>query len=64
MMASLVDFLNAQPADVQRFVLKAIEPIWLDPKAPVAEAIKREFPGRFSDEEIDHLIYAAMIVMR
>ena len=29
-MASVADYLNTQPPDVYQFVLKAIEPIWLD----------------------------------
>jgi hypothetical protein len=56
-MTHIVDFLQSQPPDVYRFVLTAIEPLWLDPKAHarVGEAIKQQYPGRFSDDEIGSL---------
>jgi hypothetical protein len=65
-MAHIVDFLQSQPPDVYRFVLNAIEPLWLDPKADAAvrEAIKQQFPGRFSDDEIGLLIHGAMFIMK
>jgi hypothetical protein len=65
-MASVVDFLHAQPPDVYQFVLRAIEPIWLDSKQMrnVAEAIKQKYPGRYSEDEIFHLIAGAMTIMR
>jgi hypothetical protein len=64
-MAHIVDFLQ-QPPDVYRFVLNAIEPLWLEPKADatVREAIKQQFPGRFSDDEIGLLIHGAMFIMK
>ena len=65
-MASVVDFLKSQPPDVYQFVLKAIEPVWLDPEqmGRVAEAIKQKYPERFSDQEIFNLIAGALTVMR
>ena len=65
-MAHIVDFLQSQPPDVYRFVLNAIEPLWLEPKADatVREAIKQQFPGRFSDDEIGLLIHGAMFIMK
>jgi hypothetical protein len=55
-----------QPPDVYRFVLNAIEPLWLEPKADAAvrQAIKQRFPGRFSDDEIGSLIHGAMFIMK
>jgi hypothetical protein len=65
-MAHIVDFLQSQPPDVYRFVLNAIEPLWLDPKAnaSVREVIKQQYPGRFSDNEIGLLIDGAMFIMK
>ena len=65
-MAHIVDFLQSQLPDVYRFVLNAIEPLWLEPKADatVREAIKQQFPGRFSDDEIGLLIHGAMFIMK
>ena len=63
-MAHIVDFLKAQGPDVCSFLLNAIEPIWTDPKANVAEVIKERYPGRFTDEEINLLIAGAMHVMK
>jgi hypothetical protein len=63
-MAHIVDFLKAQPPDVHRCVLKAIEPLWTDPKANVADVIKQRYPGRFTDEEISLLIAGAMFIMK
>jgi len=63
-MAHIVDFLQAQPPDVYRFVLNAIEPLWTDSKANVADVIKQHYPGRFSDEEIGLLIAGAMYIMK
>ena len=57
---------QSQPPDVHRFVLNAIEPLWLEPKADAAvrQAIKQQFPGRFSDDEIGLLIHGAMFIMK
>jgi len=65
-MASVADYLNTQPPDVYQFVLKAIEPIWLDSSqtANVSESIKQKYPGRFSELEVFYLIAGAMTVMR
>jgi len=63
-MAHIVEFLQAQPPDIYRFVLNAIEPLWTDSKADVAGVIKREYPGRFSDEDISLLIAGAMYIMK
>jgi hypothetical protein len=63
-MGHIVDFLKTQPPDVHRFVMNAIEPIWSDPKANVADAIKERYPGRFTDEEISLLIAGAMHIMK
>jgi hypothetical protein len=63
-MAHIVDFLQAQPPDVYRFVLNAIEPLWTDSKANVADIINRQYPGRFSDEEIGLLIAGAMYIVK
>ena len=63
-MAHVVDFLESQPPDVYRFVLNAIEPLWTDSRADVGEVIKRQYPGRFSDDEINWLIFGAMHIMR
>jgi hypothetical protein len=65
-MAHIVDFLQSQLPDVYRFVLNAIEPLWLEPKADatVREAIKQQFPGRFSDDEIGLLIHGAIFIMK
>jgi hypothetical protein len=65
-MAHIVDFLQSQPPDVYRFVLNAIEPLWLEPKADVTvrQAIKQQFPGKFSDDEIGLLIHGAMFIMK
>ena len=60
------EFLHSQPTDDYRIVLNAIEPLWLEPKADatVREAIKQQFPGRFSDDEIGLLIHGAMFIMK
>ena len=65
-MASIVDFLNAQPPDVYQFVMKAIEPIWLDScqMANVGESIKQKYLRRFSEEEVFDLVAGAMTIMR
>jgi hypothetical protein len=65
-MAHIVDFLQSQPPDVYQFVLNAIEPLWLEPKADatVRQAIKQKFPGKFSDDEIGLLIHGAMFIMK
>jgi hypothetical protein len=63
-MAHIVEFLDQQPPDVYRFILNAIEPLWTDSKADVADVIKRKYPGRFSDQEIWLLIAGAMHVMK
>ena len=59
-------FFQSQPPDVHRFVMNAIEPLWLEPKADAAvrQAIKQQFPGRFSDDEIGLLIHCAMFIMK
>jgi hypothetical protein len=46
--------------------MNAIEPLWLEPKADAAvrQAIKQQFPGRFSDDEIGLLIHGAMFIMK
>jgi hypothetical protein len=62
-MARVDDFLRAQPADIHNFVLDAVTSHFTDP-AYVAEAIKRQYPGRFSDEEISLLIAGAMYIMK
>jgi hypothetical protein len=65
-MAHIVDFLQSQPPDVYRFVLKSTEPLWLDPNAnaDVMEAIRQQYPGRFSDDEIGLLVDGAMFIMK
>ncbi|MBV9968938.1 MAG: hypothetical protein JO228_03055 [Xanthobacteraceae bacterium] len=65
-MAHIVDFIQSQPPYVHHFVLNAIEPLWLDPKAyaSVSEAINQQYPGRFSDDEIGLLIHGAMFIMK
>jgi hypothetical protein len=65
-MAHIVDFLQSQPPDVYRFVLNAIEPLWLEPMADatVRQAIKQQFPGKFSEDEIGLLIHGAMFIMK
>jgi hypothetical protein len=63
-MPHIVDFLQAQPPDVYRFVLNAIEPLWTDAMANVADVIKQRYPGRFTDEEINLLIAGAMFIMK
>jgi hypothetical protein len=42
------------------------EPLWLEPKADAAvrQAIRQQFPGRFSDDEIGLLIHCAMFIMK
>jgi hypothetical protein len=62
--AHIVDFLKTQPPDVYRFILNAIEPIWTDPKADIADVIKERYPGRFTDKEISLLIAGAMHIMK
>jgi hypothetical protein len=44
--------------------MNAIEPIWSDPKANVADVIKEQYPGRFTDEQVSLLIAGAMHSMK